>query len=58
MNKGRIHGEIGKFEIDFEIRSNQMMNCGEKLGKLIFLERTFQDESMESKIMKFGSRFA
>ena len=35
-----------------------MMNHGEKLGKLIFLKRGLENESTESKITKFGSRFA
>ena len=35
-----------------------MMKYDDKLGKLIFLGRRLEDESMESKIMKFGSRFA
>ena len=34
------------------------MNYGEKLGKLIFFERGFENESTESKIIEFGSRFA
>ena len=33
------------------------MKCDEKLGKMKFLERRLEDESTESKIMKFGSRF-
>ena len=33
-----------------------MMKCGEKLGKLIFLERRLEDT--ESKVTKFGSSFA
>ena len=39
VNKGQIHREIGNFEIAFEIRSNRMIKCGEKLGKFIDLER-------------------
>ena len=35
-----------------------MMNCGEKLGKLIDLERELKDASRESKITRFRSRFA
>ena len=57
VNKGRIHRKKGNFEISFGIQSNQMMKCDEKLGKLIFLERRLKEESMESKITKFGSRF-
>ena len=34
-----------------------MMKCGDKLEKLIFLEIRLEDDSRESKIMKFGSRF-
>ena len=34
-----------------------MMKCGEKLGILIDLERELKDESMESNITRFGSRF-
>ena len=34
------------------------MKFHEKLGKLIFLERRLKDKSTESKITKFGSRFA
>ena len=34
------------------------MNSGEKLGKMIDLERELKDESTESKITRFGSRFA
>ena len=30
-----------------------MMKCGEKLGKLIFLEGRLEDESTKSKITKF-----
>ena len=33
------------------------MNLGEKLGKLTDLESELKDESMESKITRFGSRF-
>ena len=33
------------------------MKCGEKLGKLIYLERRLEGKSIESKIIKFGSRF-
>ena len=33
------------------------MNYGEKLGKLIDLERRLEAESIESKIAKFKSRF-
>ena len=47
----------GNFEISFEMTSNQMMKCGEKLGKLIFLERRLEEKSTKSKITKFGSRF-
>ena len=35
-----------------------MMNHGEKLGKLIFLERGLENESTKSKITEFRSRFA
>ena len=35
-----------------------MTKCGQKIGKLIFLERILEGESRESKITKFGSRFA
>ena len=35
-----------------------MMKCGEKLAKLKFLERRLENKSMESKLTKFGSRFA
>ena len=34
------------------------MKCGEKLGKIIDLERGLEGESTESKIEEFGSRFA
>ena len=34
-----------------------MMNQGEKLGILVYLERELKDESMESNITEFGSRF-
>ena len=34
-----------------------MMKFGEKLGKLIDLQRKLESESMESKIVEFGSRF-
>ena len=34
------------------------MNSSEKLGILIDLERELKDESTESKITRFGSRFA
>ena len=33
------------------------MNSGEKLGILVYLEWRLQEESMESKIMKFWSAF-
>ena len=33
------------------------MNHGEKLGKLIFLERGLEKKSTKSKITKFESRF-
>ena len=33
------------------------MKCGEKLGKFIDLERKLEGESMEIKILEFGSRF-
>ena len=35
-----------------------MINWGETLGVLIYLERELKDESMESKITQFGSRLA
>ena len=35
-----------------------MMNHGKELGKLIFSERELENESMELKIIEFGSRFA
>ena len=35
-----------------------MLKCHEKLKKLINLERGLQGEFTESKITKFGSRFA
>ena len=46
------------FKISFGIQSNRMMKCGEKLLKLLFLERRLEEESMKLKIMEFGSRFA
>ena len=30
------------------------MNSGEKLGKMVFLERRLKDLSVESKIARFG----
>ena len=33
--------------ISFEIRSNWMMKCGEKLEKLIFMERRLEGKSMK-----------
>ena len=45
-------------ERSLEIRSNRMMKCDEKLGKLIFLERRLKGKSTKSKITEFGSRFA
>ena len=39
--------KYGNFEISFEVRSNRMMKCGEKLGKLIFLERRLDDKPTE-----------
>ena len=34
------------------------MNRGEKLGKMVFLERRLQNESTESRIIEFGLDFA
>ena len=34
------------------------MKCGEKLEKLIYLERKLKGESTKSKITEFESRFA
>ena len=39
VNKGRIHKELRHFKVLFEISLNWTMNCGEKLGISIFLER-------------------
>ena len=46
---GRIHKEIMEFERSFEIKSNFMMKCDEKLDKLIFLKRRVENESKKSK---------
>ena len=48
MNKGRVHGEIKEFERSFEIRSNRIMKCDEKLGKLIFLERRLEGNGIKN----------
>ena len=34
------------------------MNWGEKLGKMVFLERRLQIDSTESRIIEFGLDFA
>ena len=34
------------------------MNRGEKLGKMVFLERRLQIDSTESRIIEFGLDFA
>ena len=45
--------ELKYFYVFFEIWSNQMMNWGDKLRILIYLERELKDESKEKKITQF-----
>ena len=47
MNKGRIHGEIRDFQEIFWNSTKSDDELGEKLGKMIDLERGLKDESME-----------
>ena len=58
MEKGRIQEELGKFLDIFKFRLNRIMNWGEKLRKLAFLEIKLQDKSMKSKITQFLLVFA
>ena len=45
------------FKVSFGIQSNRTIKCGNKLGKLIDLERRLEVESTKTKIAEFGSRF-
>ena len=58
MNKSQIHGELRYFlgYIQTLIKSDDELS--EKLGILLIIEREIKDKSSESKITRFGSRFA
>ena len=58
VNKGQIHGEIREFWDIFWNSIKSDNKWGDKLGKLIYLERELKDESKKSKINRIGSRFA
>ena len=57
VNKAKSKGNLKNLDI-FKVRSNQMMNWGKKLGKLVCLEIRLQDKPTESKITQFGLVFA
>ena len=57
INMGRIHRELGKF---FMISSNLIKSDNEsmvKIEKMVDYERELQDDSTESKIIKFDFDF-
>ena len=54
VNKGQIHAEIREYFM-YSLNSFKLDN---KLGILVNLERKLLNESLESKIARFGSVFA
>ena len=58
VNMGQIHRELGKFMM---ISSNLIKSDNElmiEIGEMVYYERELQDDSTESKIIKFDFDFA